>query len=681
MTQRKDILEQLSAYLDGELSGPDALGVEQALAADADLARDFAALKAAREMIRRLPRSKAPADFAQRVLAQAERQRLTHASARPAALSLGWVGRLAIAASLLVVASSGIIVALSMREKAAPSGSPVNLAAREDESVAAEKSLLRKSGGGVVGLSGDNRIAMTDVRKDAVDGYREALDNWDRLRTSADKNVALDAEDLKAGREAVEAFLAKRGYQYRTNKISDSETEILVVLPPAANVPKVENDLISDALVQRSTALAMMPVRQEAADRVFDAAMPPAPVAIAPTVAQATADKRTEKGDMKARSPDVSEALVMKSEAAPAKAAALGKVAARPTAGELETRKQKEQEPVQIATADAAPAPAAAPMPSAGRAASGGSRAMLKTSTVGGGAMAAQKPGASQGENLKTDERVAKLAPSGSADDAVMPGTSRVAGETSRAAGVSGKELARTSPQAAVGVRDSNKAAEENRDAAYISTPVTISTPGGDAMQQSLSLNSGMNQTAALGNTYALNSSATGTNQAVQSNTGYLNSAQMPAVNNGTLTVVNQSQSAGSDLSSGQYQSCASQPAWQITAAGNGGAAITGGTLVLEGMKPRQSTDAATAQPMEQQKRRGLGDLREASSANMKLQAEVDRLNSSKPQTLLITLNRRAEADRSGKAGKTYFYSSASSPASRPADTSVRQAVPANSSK
>ena len=77
MTDRDTIREQLSAYLDGELDDAAATAVEAACANDPAMAAELARLRAARDMVRHLPREKAPPDFVSRVLAQAERLQLT----------------------------------------------------------------------------------------------------------------------------------------------------------------------------------------------------------------------------------------------------------------------------------------------------------------------------------------------------------------------------------------------------------------------------------------------------------------------------------------------------------------------------------------------------------------------------------------------------------------------------
>ena len=84
--------EQLSAYLDGELSEADAAAVARALQADPQLAGELERLRAVRQLVASLPRESAPAGLASRVLAQA----------RPAgrAPGPGGLARLAVAVGL-----------------------------------------------------------------------------------------------------------------------------------------------------------------------------------------------------------------------------------------------------------------------------------------------------------------------------------------------------------------------------------------------------------------------------------------------------------------------------------------------------------------------------------------------------------------------------------------------------
>ena len=115
MSANRKACEQLSAYLDGELSGADAERVARAVAADADLQRELAELSATRDLIRALPAQKPPEDLAGRVLAEAERIQLVGAAhAAQAGGALRWVRYMATAAVLLVAASVGMIVGVTL---------------------------------------------------------------------------------------------------------------------------------------------------------------------------------------------------------------------------------------------------------------------------------------------------------------------------------------------------------------------------------------------------------------------------------------------------------------------------------------------------------------------------------------------------------------------------------------
>ena len=110
MTDERNITEQLSAYLDGELSDAEAGRIELAVAGDEKLAADLESLRATRELLRGLPREKAPADMADRVLTHAERGQLMRKSpTRRQPGPMRWA-RFAAAAAVLIVA--GGLVAL-----------------------------------------------------------------------------------------------------------------------------------------------------------------------------------------------------------------------------------------------------------------------------------------------------------------------------------------------------------------------------------------------------------------------------------------------------------------------------------------------------------------------------------------------------------------------------------------
>ena len=130
MPESVNILEQLSAYLDGELDAADARVVEAAAAADAAVARELERLRTAREWVRRLPREQAPEDFALRVMAQAERKTLLvhEEPARPPA-GRRWRRTFATAAAVLLILSGGLAVSVIVRQGLQPEGSSPQVAA------------------------------------------------------------------------------------------------------------------------------------------------------------------------------------------------------------------------------------------------------------------------------------------------------------------------------------------------------------------------------------------------------------------------------------------------------------------------------------------------------------------------------------------------------------------------
>jgi anti-sigma factor RsiW len=114
MRDRKNIAEQLSAYLDGELSDEQARRVRKALKDDPSLAKEFEALKAARELVHSLPPHKAPEDFTAAVLDKAERLRLVApAPAAAGKWSIHWAS-LATAAVVLITVGIGVVVTLRL---------------------------------------------------------------------------------------------------------------------------------------------------------------------------------------------------------------------------------------------------------------------------------------------------------------------------------------------------------------------------------------------------------------------------------------------------------------------------------------------------------------------------------------------------------------------------------------
>ena len=122
--------EQLSAYLDGELSEQEARTVAQAVKADGELAAELERLQAVRELVVALPTHAAPQGLAQRVMARAERARLLDGVAemrvRPKA---PWPVRLArLSAAAVILIAVGVGVTMIVHVSLPPGGpAPIGL--------------------------------------------------------------------------------------------------------------------------------------------------------------------------------------------------------------------------------------------------------------------------------------------------------------------------------------------------------------------------------------------------------------------------------------------------------------------------------------------------------------------------------------------------------------------------
>lgn len=128
MSARNDkFREQLSAYLDGELSEAEAAAVARAVEADSQLARELDRLRAVKELVAALPRQSAPAELASRVLARAEREGRFAARAP-------WGVRLArLAAAALVLIAVGLGVTMVCYLAGPPRPGQPDIAAVTDE--------------------------------------------------------------------------------------------------------------------------------------------------------------------------------------------------------------------------------------------------------------------------------------------------------------------------------------------------------------------------------------------------------------------------------------------------------------------------------------------------------------------------------------------------------------------
>jgi len=122
--------EQLSAYLDGELTAEEARRVEQAVEADADLARELADLRAVRELLAKMPREHAGAGFAADVVRRAQQAGLVQGRAGSERRSRNWARRLAMAAVLVLAVGVGLAIIASLW---APRPRGAHVAMRKDQ--------------------------------------------------------------------------------------------------------------------------------------------------------------------------------------------------------------------------------------------------------------------------------------------------------------------------------------------------------------------------------------------------------------------------------------------------------------------------------------------------------------------------------------------------------------------
>ena len=111
MSDKEKLEEQLSAYLDGELSETDGAKVERALEGDEDLARRLGELRGTRELLRTLPRQHAGDQFVSQVLTRAERGHLIRPSGESdTPRRTPWVRWVASAAVLLIAAGICVVI-------------------------------------------------------------------------------------------------------------------------------------------------------------------------------------------------------------------------------------------------------------------------------------------------------------------------------------------------------------------------------------------------------------------------------------------------------------------------------------------------------------------------------------------------------------------------------------------
>ena len=199
--EREAIREQLSAYIDGELSAQETRSVEQAVRQDPLLAAELRALRGVRERLLALPRLKAPGDMAGRILAKTAAPSAYIPAARRWQLASRW----AAAAGILLVFGTGFGLFLTWQQ-----AGRVTVVSAPARSIEAPRALHEQSAEPSEKAAGE-KAAPTN--RDAA-GYRAKEDaskefafGRGRRAEVLDKKIA-DGRKLAEG-EAVRLAMAK----------------------------------------------------------------------------------------------------------------------------------------------------------------------------------------------------------------------------------------------------------------------------------------------------------------------------------------------------------------------------------------------------------------------------------------------------------------------------------------
>jgi len=132
MSNREKIQYDLSAYLDGELTAERTQQVRQALDQDPALSAEMDGIRAVRDLLAALPRTRAPHELADSVLRRAERASLVEVSSAAAGRRpFQWMRYLAAAAMLAVATTLGVMMYAELWPEDVPTGPAVSSARDE----------------------------------------------------------------------------------------------------------------------------------------------------------------------------------------------------------------------------------------------------------------------------------------------------------------------------------------------------------------------------------------------------------------------------------------------------------------------------------------------------------------------------------------------------------------------
>ena len=256
MSKDEKIREQLSAYLDGELSPAEAQKVEQAIEADPALGEELAELRRLRDLLGQLPTVHAPAELAETILQQAERDSLiVEPPSSESPSRFRWVRYLAIAAVLVLAACIGVVIVSELWSKAARRP-PITLAHR------GEKPTLASEAAETSGVRAEEKPDATVVAeetkemagKDALPAKETALAMRDR-KADAPKPAVRGKAKARSGE-----WFGKKGASVDERR---EKPAMGAVLASATNIEIYTHDLAS---AQRSvehvlTSNSITPIR------------------------------------------------------------------------------------------------------------------------------------------------------------------------------------------------------------------------------------------------------------------------------------------------------------------------------------------------------------------------------------------------------------------------------------
>ncbi len=323
MTDSRDnLLEQFSAYLDGELSAEETLAVETALAEDSTLAEELEAMRQMREMLGSIPEEDAPPYLSDRILARMNRKVDARLSKRPLR-SARWITYAAAAVVLITVGITYVAFLQTMTEDQG-TGELATSDSREDDRVETDRRLVRSlDAEGPLDDALADLADDSDVPLDAIDSDLRAFEEGPSViagvpgeeltpdnktyEPEGDTSLAEDSRDYgrlrSPGEDVATLAVAAGSFDRAVDQFEAAMTRNDVTIRESRRVgDAIEYDVVTDV----TTAHRVMEEFQEAQ------AAEPAPAAI---LAQASTGLGYAGMDAAGnRAPDASDGAWMSSE-------------------------------------------------------------------------------------------------------------------------------------------------------------------------------------------------------------------------------------------------------------------------------------------------------------------------------------------------------------------------------